>query len=155
MDYLDFIVNLDEYKYVISKILNKNDFYNMRLINKYWYNNFINNLIYPIFKRIKNKLNNLLYENVPSMLEILKNTGAVISGSFILSCILDEEYDGDIDIYIYKQKINNRMTHNYTELCNFLYNNCKLEHHDSKSSMYKINNKDTKNVDIIAINKKM
>jgi hypothetical protein len=52
-----------------------------------------------IIKQIDKKLKQSLHD-VYSFKQLLQQTQAYISGSFIIQCILNENYDSDIDIYV-------------------------------------------------------
>jgi hypothetical protein len=57
-----------------------------------------------IVRQVHKKLNECLPPN-GSFYQLLKDKNAYISGSFIVQCILDENYDSDIDIYIPQSKM--------------------------------------------------
>ena len=111
------LFNCELYKYISGE-----DTYNTRIINKSFYNNFINTFIRPIFKRITLQLTKIFKENTEGFLQVLKDNHGCISGSFILQNILNEYYhknNADIDIYVYNPVV--ELLNNYNEIENFLY----------------------------------
>ena len=58
-------------------------------------------LLYPrCILEIKNRLKKVLGESYDEFVSVLSKTGAVISGSFILQCLLGEDWNTDIDIFV-------------------------------------------------------
>lgn len=140
MDYLTFIITRDEFNYVIGNYIDKVDFYTMRVISKSFYKLFINNIIKSTFFRIKNRLKYIFKDNINKFFNILEENKAIISGSFILSCILNEEYkcelnyNSDIDIYIYNK--DEELDNNFSPICNFLYEDCSFKDSSATRGCY-------------------
>lgn len=87
---------------IISEYLSVKDIHHLSLVNKILYNKITFKYILEfIKKKIKNRLQNILSENYDKFINILAKTKAVIHGSFIIQCILDESWDdSDIDICV-------------------------------------------------------
>ena len=49
--------------------------------------------------RINKRLHDIFEDRTEQFKQIIEETGAIISGSFVLQCILNEKWKGDIDIY--------------------------------------------------------
>jgi hypothetical protein len=83
-----------------------------------------------IINSINNRLRKIFEDKFEDFKNVLKKTGSVISGSFIIQCILDEYYDdSDVDIFV---PIKENITINRT---NFL--GCKSEVNDFLYSIMK------------------
>lgn len=73
---------------------------------------------------IRKRLKEIFQDNLDEFLNLLQQTGAIISGSFILQCILNEYWESDIDIYfpIQDNEIKETPSQNPTsEIDDFLY----------------------------------
>lgn len=91
----------DVIKHKISDYLSVKDMYNLSLTSKYFLTlineKFLNELI---VKKITGNLKKVFEEDYASFARMMHETGGVISGSFILQCILNEKWENsDIDIY--------------------------------------------------------
>jgi len=100
-----------EYDFVKKEIFSKLSplsFYNLKLCNKLWNKYITLSMIKEsIIKEINTRLLAILGDKYNDFIEILNITKAVISGSFIIQCILGEHWeDSDIDIYF--PTINNK-----------------------------------------------
>jgi hypothetical protein len=68
---------------------------------------------------MKTKLSNKFHINYDRMCHYLKNNNAIISGSFVISCLMDDEQYGDLDIYIKVRPDYNNMVRSTNELTIF------------------------------------
>ena len=113
----------DPFKEEIVKYLDPKDLYNIRYVSK----NFCNIITFKMIKdTIKNniyqRLRRILGDHTDKFLELLTENSGVISGSFILQCILNETYsESDIDIYI-PTPTNRSKSGIYNSLENYIYN---------------------------------
>ena len=65
-----------------------------------------------IIRSINNRLRSILDGNLNKFKKILQDTQSIISGSFIMQCILDEHWQkSDIDIFISHEEIGKRLVH--------------------------------------------
>jgi hypothetical protein len=106
--------------------------YNLKLCNIFWNKYITLSMIKEsIIKEINTRLSLIFGDKYNEFNEILDKTKAVISGSFIIQCILGEYWeDSDIDIYfptINNNKYNIHSTYYYYELEKFLYETVKLK----------------------------
>ena len=103
---------------IVFTYLSHNDIYNLSFLNKSLVKIIKKKLKEYIVYKINEKLRNILGKNFEIFKCHMKESGIVISGSFILETILDELYDGDIDIYQsgFIEK------HEYSALDSFFYN---------------------------------
>ncbi len=81
-------------------------------------------------KKIKYQLKKILEDKYEEFIELLYKTGAAISGSFILQCLLNEDWGSDIDILISTKEItpefiNFMEKYNYTSI--YYVQNCKRD----------------------------
>ena len=124
-----------EYDFVKKEIFAKLQplaLYNMKLCNKFWNKYITLSMIKEsIIKEMTIRLIAIFGDKYDEFNKILDTTKAVISGSFIIQCILGEHWEGsDIDIYF--PTINNKKyltdCHNpYYELEKFLYETVKFD----------------------------
>jgi len=154
---MDQVICGDPYKYHIKNYINSQDRYNLRLVCKL-YHKYLptpEQLVY-------NNLSKIFGNYTSAFLEKLEQVGAIISGSFILESILEESWNGDIDIYLQSDD-----KYKFSILENFLYYDLRSDHESSHSEYdfmndeinikyhiqiirnYKYNNK---NISIININ---
>src|SRR5437868_9219660 len=91
--------------------------------------NIKSNLIYEINFR----LNKIFGDKTDDFKQLLKDTNSVISGSFIIQCLLNEYWNTDIDIYIptignnIYQPDELKMTYERSDLDNFMHNIMKYD----------------------------
>lgn len=110
----------DPFIYCITTFLNINDFYNLYIVNKK-YHMLINKqkiISRIIIKNINNRFKEIFKDNMNYFDEFkafLKKGKCVITGSFILECILEQNYSNTIDIYVLHEH------HHMQEYPNFLY----------------------------------
>jgi len=109
------------FDYVILKHLNMRDVRNLGFANRKFRSKF--NLMY-IVKETKNRIKNMLKFKLGSFydefVDTMIKTKAIISGSFILQCVLNEFWDSsDIDIYV-ENNSKTRMKNGNLELFNNL-----------------------------------
>jgi hypothetical protein len=123
------------FDYVILKHLNMRDVRNLGFTNWKFRSKF--NLIY-IVKEIKNRIKNMLKFKLGSLydefVDTMIKTDAIISGSFILQCVLNEFWDSsDIDIYV-ENNSETKMENEYAnlELFNRLLNSKSYNTFSSK-----------------------
>lgn len=90
------------FDYVIAPYLNIKDIYNMSLVSGTLYKRMDEKYIMKhIQKRIVYGLQQIFGDNYYTFAKKLYESKAVISGSFILQCILNEKWtNSDIDIYV-------------------------------------------------------
>src|SRR5437762_2808080 len=113
----------DPFKEEIVKYLDPKDLYNIKYVSKDFYGIIT-------FKMIKDTINLCIYQRLQKILgdhtdkflELLSENSGVISGSFLLQCILNETYtESDIDIYIpipyYETQAGS-----FTSIENYIYN---------------------------------
>lgn len=119
----------------ITKFVKPVDLYNWCRINKN-YNTMLRTLIKrSVLSEIENRLRDI-FDDLPQFLQILAKSKSVISGSFIIQCILNEYWnDTDIDIYI---PIKGNNITGYTENDNpitimedYLYKTMKFTHYEA------------------------
>lgn len=92
----------DIFKGEILPKLGIRDIINLKVTNKSYYDNIdINDII---SNKITKRLKTIFEDKWEGFSKELERSGAVISGSFIIQCILDEQWDDvskqDIDIYV-------------------------------------------------------
>lgn len=89
-------------RYVLSEKLGCKDIWNLLKVTEYESTKTkLGKLLYPrCILEIKNRLKKMLGESYDEFVSVLSRTGAVISGSFIVQCLLGEEWNTDIDIFV-------------------------------------------------------
>lgn len=115
----------DPLTYHISTYLLPKDLYNIKYVNKTFYQ-FINTkmITRSINKEIYKRLLTYFGQYTDHFLELLYENNGIISGSFILQCILGVYWaKSDIDIYIPDGK----KSEEFTSVENFVYNDLKWE----------------------------
>ena len=114
--------------------------YNLKLCNKFW-NKYItlSMMTESIINEINTRLSLIFKDKYDDFNKILDNTKAVISGSFIIQCILGEYWENsDIDIYFpttNNKKYSTNCNNPYYELEKFLYETVKFEVNESYSAI--------------------
>lgn len=85
----------------IIKYLSVKDLYNLSKVNKY-YRTKITDDVYKknIMKCINDRLKELFENNYDDFKRLLDDYGVMLSGSFIIQCILDVKWMSDIDLYV-------------------------------------------------------
>ena len=129
------LIKLDLFRYEFLSIISPIDFYHLKLTTK---NNYqfitLQWIKESIITHIDNRLSKVFNEHFN---EILNKTGAVITGSFILQCILGVYWESDIDIcfpILDNQMFKNDISgHFVSELEQFLYETCQFKLGDSSS----------------------
>jgi hypothetical protein len=124
-----------EYDFVKRELFTKSpplSLYNLKLCNKVWNEYITLSMIKEsIIKEINIRLSLIFGDKYNEFNKILDDTKAVISGSFIIQCILGEYWeDSDIDIYfptINNNKYNIHSTYYYYDLEKFLYETVKFK----------------------------
>lgn len=113
----------DPFRYHISKYLQPKDLYNIKCTNKA-YNEIINKKIIMssiktiIFQRLTEYFGDL----TTHFINLLQENNGIISGSFLVQCILNEYWDDtNINIYIPDKK----GSEEFTAIENFIYNDLK------------------------------
>ena len=91
----------DLFKFEITKYLPLKELIKLKRVSNY-YNNYFNKpyLDDYIGKMITQRLKGIFGDYWEEFAEVLGKTGALISGSFIIQCILNENWNTDIDIYL-------------------------------------------------------
>lgn len=124
------LLPLDLFKYEFISLLSPLDFYHFKLINKEYHQLItLNWLKTSILSHINKRLLTIFGEQYDRLIEIMNNTGAVISGSFIIQCILGEYWQSDIDFY-FPTKGNKEYNdykiyrNSFYELEQFFYHEC-------------------------------
>lgn len=78
-----------------------------------------------MFSKINNRLAKIFGDKLPDLKKVMAETGSVISGSFIMQCLLDEDWKSDIDFYVpYRDNIitiGPMMSYEKTKLDDFMY----------------------------------
>lgn len=77
------------------------DVIKLKSVCRYYFINISNAIIdHLIIKSIEKKLLAIFRENYQQLKNIIKNTQCLISGSFIIECILDVDWSSDIKFYL-------------------------------------------------------
>ena len=89
-------------RYVLSEKLSCKDIWNLVKVTEYESTKTkLQSLLYQrCILEIKNRLKKVLGESYDEFVSVLSKTGAVISGSFIVQCLLNEDWNTDIDIFV-------------------------------------------------------
>lgn len=94
---------------IVKYLDNDRDIYFLSFVNKELYLNFNNFNKYfkekiskEIFKEINHRLQNNYFKDIQNILYI---DDAIVSGSFLIQCILNEDWDTDLDIFLHKNSI--------------------------------------------------
>jgi hypothetical protein len=89
-------------RYLLSEKLSCKDIWNMSKVTQYESTRIkLMNLIKKrCISEMKNRLKSVLKERYDEFADILERTGVVISGSFIVQCLLNEDWNTDIDIFV-------------------------------------------------------
>lgn len=78
-----------------------------------------------LFFKINNRLATIFGDKLPDLKKVMAETGSVISGSFIMQCLLGENWKSDIDFYVPYQNnvitIGPMMTYEKSKLDDFMY----------------------------------
>jgi hypothetical protein len=92
----------DVFYHGIAKNMSMKDLYSLSRTCNYYYNNIINVYIKnKVLTEIDRRLKNVFGFHLDKFKQILHNINGVITGSFILQCILNVEWnDTDIDIFV-------------------------------------------------------
>lgn len=109
----------DLYQYHIAIHLSVKSFMTVMCVSRYHYKQ--GNLNAHIISIMIKKLMSIFGDQYNNLKLILTRLGAVISGSFILQCILDETWDSDIDFYV--SDLDNDINRGKSELDYFFYEN--------------------------------
>jgi len=99
------------FDHIIVNFLNMKDIYNLRFVNKRFFGKIDENYILRIIKsRLECKLKSVFGNDYNLFVLAMSQSKAVLSGSFILQCILGETWENsDIDIYVGNEQSNNIM----------------------------------------------
>lgn len=134
-----------QYDFVKDEILTKLSplsLYNLKFCDAYWDNRITLSIMKEsIIREINTRLSLIIGDNYDEFNKILDTTKAVISGSFIIQCVLGEHWvDSDIDIYF--PTINNKKyltdcDNPYYKLEKFLYETVKFHMNKSYSAMHR------------------
>ena len=88
-------------------------------------------------KSITNNLERIFEEKFSDTFDQIKNNQVSISGSFILQCFYGEDYDSDIDIYLFiKSYKTGAHTYGTTDIENYVYDNFKTNGGDGENLRY-------------------
>ena len=101
------------WNYEIAPYLQFVDLYRLKCCNKYL--SRCCNLQSKLSNGISKRLCDIFEDNSNEFKALLEQTGAIVSGSFILQSILNENWNSDLDLYV--------PMHQREKLCNFLYKN--------------------------------
>ena len=131
----DFI-NIDLFNCYVIKYLPPLSLYNLKLTSKLIFKGITRSHIKTsIIHQINLRLSLLFEDKLIEFKKVMNDTKAIISGSFIIQCILEEYWVGcDIDIYF--PTIGNKKYHPdyakpYYEIEKYLYENMKFKLNDS------------------------
>src|SRR5437667_102768 len=118
MNIKDIVLFGDVFWNEIIKNLNISDLVHLRKVHPIYYIKITKEFIKEkIIYSINQRLTRYFGENKEEFLNLLNKTGSVISGSFIIQCILNEEWESDVDIFI---PILNLKERKYTESKNLI-----------------------------------
>lgn len=87
----------DIFKYEIAKHLNLSDIVHFSQTNRYYNDIDINELLISM---INQRLSHIFGDKLREFLNRLNESGALISGSFIIQALLNEDWLSDLDIFI-------------------------------------------------------
>ena len=89
-------------RYVLTEKLSCKDIWNLLKVTEYDSTKTkLQELLHPrCILEIKKRLKKVLGESYDEFVSVLARTGAVISGSFIVQCLLNEDWNTDIDIFV-------------------------------------------------------
>ena len=91
----------DIFKYEMLNYLNISDIMKVRELNKLYYKDItIDYIKQRIIKDVETRLAEIFGPYWMEFKEQCEKSGAIISGSFLIQCILNEDWKTDIDIYI-------------------------------------------------------
>lgn len=96
----ELVLKGDPFNYHIIQNLDILTLYNLRLTCKHYLNITISLIKQKIISEMEDRLRKVLGHTYNEFMDIFKEAKAVISGSFIIQCVLNEYWDSDIDIYI-------------------------------------------------------
>ena len=96
------IINNDLIDYIIQNFLNPMALFSLRQVAQYFKNRINRSSVYnSVIRNMDYILTNILGDNVLEFKQLIKTYNAVISGSFITQCVIDEYWENsDIDIFI-------------------------------------------------------
>ena len=96
------IIDNDLIFYTIQNFLNPMDLFSLRQLNKYFLKKVKQNSVYRlVLRNMNDMLTEIFGDNATEFKRLIELTRAVISGSFITQCILNEYWEGsDIDVFI-------------------------------------------------------
>jgi hypothetical protein len=139
---------------IIIEHLSLRDIYSLRFVNSIFRKRINKELIIKIIKiRIERKLQDILGPHYDQFVENMIENKAILSGSFILQCILDEEWYSDIDIYVdLKHRLNlhkgmKKMSYSFGE-DEYVRYKTALKNIDEITNYYVSNDEDTDGYDI-------
>lgn len=97
----DLVMHGDPFWNYIIKYLSPLDMFNLTEVDSFYENNISENFyLESIILCINKRLKQLFDNNYDDVIKLLDEHQAVISGSFIIQCILNENWNTDIDIYV-------------------------------------------------------
>jgi ribonuclease HII len=135
----------DIYNYHINRYLNTIELLNVMNVSKAFLTQGRKLLKPHICNTVIERLQTILGDKYKDFRQVLTDTGAVISGSFVLQCILGETWKSDIDIYISmndNEKLYTDLSHKLkSKLCDYFYNNNFLYYTYEDIESYDINHK--------------
>lgn len=93
---------------IIIDYISVRDIFNLKFVNRSFRQRITESVIMKIIKtRIERKLKVILKNNYDAFVNAMAKSKAILSGSFILQCILNEKWsNSDIDIYVDKENEN-------------------------------------------------
>jgi hypothetical protein len=129
---MDKIWHGDLFNHLIVKHLEIKDLYRLQIADGSFNNTHLIKKL--VLAEINSRLSTIFGKRLSEFKDILERTGSVISGSFIIQCILSEHWD-DSDIDIYVPIKNNVLTktpsgNDVTEIERFLFEEMKYEFKD-------------------------
>ena len=90
---------------IIVDYIRMKDIFNLRFVNSTFRKRIDENYLMKLIRaKIEKRLRSIFKSNYAKFVEAMHKANAIMSGSFILQCILDEVWDNsDIDIYVDKK----------------------------------------------------
>ncbi len=117
-------------RYILADKLECKDLWNLgKIQNK---ERMIDLIVKKGEKEIKTRLQRFLGDKYEQFMEIMNRTGCVIAGSFVLQCLLNEDWESDIDIFVpIEEKILERTDcyNPVSEIETFLFQNYKMDNY--------------------------
>jgi len=101
---------------IINEYLFPIDLYHLKYLNKEYFSYVTKKILYDnIILQITKRLQQVFQDDYDNFIEYMQLNQLVISGSFIVQCILNEIWSSDIDMYTFSKKLflREKWTENY------------------------------------------